>query len=109
MSTFYLLPPRAALADRLGDVLASLLPGLSLHQEDRARLVAFVLEALEGREDVFLVPRDELPVGETPERALLDGYGASPGDEVIEIRAARPGEFASRRWHIASSPANALG
>ena len=101
MSTFYLLPPRVVVGDRLGDALTVLLPGVSLDSEGRARVAEVVLESLQGQLDVYLVPRDELPGGEVPERALIDGYGATPGDEVVEVRpAARPGEFASRRWRI---------
>jgi len=101
MSTFYLLPPRAAVGDRLADSLGALVPGLGLDAAGRSRLAEVVLEALQGRPDVFLVTRDDLPAGEAPERALIDGYGAEAGDEVVEVRpAARPGELASRRWRI---------
>lgn len=103
MSTFYLLPPRAALGDRLGDALASLLPGFPLDGTGRRRLADAMLELLQGQADVFVVSRDELPGGEQPERALIDGYGAAVGDEIVEVRpAARPGEYASRRWQIGS-------
>lgn len=104
MSLFYLLPPRAVIGDRLTDVLAGLLPGLGWDVAGRSRLAEIFLEALEARADVFFVSRDDLPVGEMPERALIDGYGATPGDEVIEVRAAaRAGEFVSRRWRITCS------
>lgn len=108
MSTFYVLPPRAAVGDRLADALATLLPGLPWDAAGRSRLAEAVLEALQGRPDLFLVCRDELPPDEAPERALVDGFGASAGDEVVEVRpAARAGEFASRRWRIPCTPAGA--
>jgi hypothetical protein len=101
MSTFYLLPPRGVVGDRLADALSALLPGLGLDVAGRTHLAELVLEAFRERPDVFLVTRDDLPGGEVPERALIDGYGATTGDEVVEVRpAARPGEFASRRWRI---------
>jgi hypothetical protein len=50
---------------------------------------------------LYLVHRDELPAGEAIDRALVDGWGAAPGDLVIEVRpAARPGQFVSRRWRV---------
>jgi hypothetical protein len=101
MSTFYLLPPRAILGDRLADALSVLLPGSNWDVQGRSRLADVVLEALEGRQDVFVVLREDLPAGESAERALIDGCGAEPGDEVVEVRAAaRAGEFSSRRWRI---------
>jgi hypothetical protein len=104
MSTFYLLPTRATVGDRIADLIAPLVPGLALDVAGRTRLAEQLLEALCDVPDVFIVPRDELPHGEAPERALIDGFGALAGDEVVEVRpAARPGEFASRRWRIPCS------
>ncbi len=100
MYTFYLLPPRSVLADHLADCVQRLLPGLDLTVAGREQLLAAVCAALPG-EDVFLVHREDLPAGERPEQALIDGYGAGPGDEVIEVRpTARPGEMTSRRWRV---------
>lgn len=110
MSLFYLLPPRAVLGDRLADVLSVLLPGSSWNVAGRLRLAELVLLALEDQPDVFLVPRDDLPAGESASKALIDGYGAVAGDEVVEVRpTARAGEFTSRRWQIACSMAGAAG
>jgi hypothetical protein len=101
MSTFYLLPPRAVLGDRLADVLAVLLPGTNWDVAQRARLADVLLEVIEDCPDVFVVPREDLPVGEPAQSALIEGYGAARGDEVVEVRAtARAGEFTSRRWAI---------
>jgi hypothetical protein len=101
MSLFYLLPRRAVLGDHLADALAVLLPGLDLDVAERSRLAEVVLEALEGSVPGFVVSREDLPAGEAAEQALIDGFGATAGDEVVEVRpAARPGEFSSRRWRI---------
>ena len=100
MSTFYLLPPITLLADHLAGCLQACFPGIELTVAQRQCLCTRVVEELEN-ENVFLVHRDELPAGERPEQALVDGFGALCGDEVVEVRpAARHGEFASRRWRI---------
>jgi hypothetical protein len=100
MSTFYLLPPRAVLDDHLADSLHAFLPGLDLDVATRAHLGELLHRGLAGR-DVYLVHRDELPAGEPAERALVEGWGAAPGDEVVEVRPGpRPGVFVSRRWRI---------
>ena len=101
MSLYYLLPPRGVLADRLADSLQSLLPGIDWPIEVRRRLSEMVEAVLAGRPDVFVVHRDELPHGSPPELALIDGFGAASGDEVVEVRhGGRPGEFHSRRWRV---------
>jgi hypothetical protein len=105
MSTFYLLPPRALLADRLADCLQGLLPGIGLDVSCRQRLCARLCEAVEAP-DVYLVHREDLPEGESPARALVEGYGAAAGDEVVEVRCgAHPGELSARRWRVLESAA----
>jgi hypothetical protein len=100
MALFFLLPPRAHLADHLANALHDWLPGHTLTVADRQRLCACVCEALAG-DEVYLIHREDLPAGERAEPALVDGYGAAPGDEIVEVRpAARAGEFHSRRWRI---------
>jgi hypothetical protein len=104
MSTFYLLPPRALLADRLADCLQAVLPGLDLNVSCRHLLLDGLCEAAAGP-DVYLVHREDLPPGECAARALVEGYGAAPGDEVVEVRPGpRPGELTSRRWRVAEGP-----
>jgi len=104
MSTFYLLPPRAHLADRLADSLASLLPGLDWPAAARRRLVDWLTDAAVPHPDVFLVPREDLPPGEPLEQALVAAFGAEPGDEVIEVRPlAAAGPLATRRWRLGAA------
>jgi hypothetical protein len=85
MSTFYLLPPRPNVADYLADCLHALLPGLDLDADCRDHL-ALALDDAAARRDVYLVYRDELPPGASGDPALRDGFGALPGDEVVEVR-----------------------
>jgi hypothetical protein len=103
MATYYVLPPRAVIGDRLADVLSGLLPGVTWDGGGRARLAEVLLEALQELPGVYVLSRDDLPTGAATEPALVDGFGAAAGDDVVEVRpAARAGEFASRRWRIAS-------
>jgi hypothetical protein len=103
VSTFYLLPPRPFLAEHLAGLLQGVLPGLDWTASHRADLTAIVDRAAASHEDVYVVYREELPDDEDPARALTDGFGASPGDEVIEVRAGnRLGELSTRRWLVVS-------
>lgn len=98
MSRFYLLPPRSVLADHLAYSLARFLPGLDCSLTERQRLVEVMLDAFPLPEEVFVLFRDELPEGAAPERILIEGYGAEPGDEVLEVQLGQP----DRRWRISN-------
>jgi hypothetical protein len=101
MATFYLLPPRPFLAERLAGFLQALLPGLDWDADARAGLADVVGTVASGRPGVYLVFREDLPAGEPPARALVDGCGAEPGDEVVEVRPGpRTGELLTRRWRV---------
>ena len=53
------------------------------------------------RPDAYAVYREELPDGEEPGQALMHGYGADVGDDVVELRAGiRPGALRARRWRV---------
>lgn len=78
MATFYLLPPRACLDESVAAFLGKLLPGLPAPSWDRfAEQVACP--------GVYLVTRDELPEDELVTAALETGFGAEPGDRVVEV------------------------
>ncbi|MBX9623469.1 MAG: hypothetical protein K2X82_06615 [Gemmataceae bacterium] len=101
MATFYLLPPRACLDDAVSGLLARLLPGLPPPAEP--------WEAVAGRlademPDIYLVPADDLPADEPPADALAAGWGAEPGDRVVEVRLAG----AAREWAVPAA-AGAIG
>jgi hypothetical protein len=94
VSTFYLLPPRAVLGQRL---LAAL--GISsLPTPEVAEVVETLGKAVETT-GAFVVYRDDLPPGDEPARALVDGFGAEQGDEIIEIGS----DTVPRRWHVSDS------
>jgi hypothetical protein len=101
MSTFYLLPPRPLLGERFAGFLQTLLPGVDWDNRGRLGLAEAITEAVRDHTDVFVVHREDLPEGELPARALVDGFGAEAGDEVVEVRPGpRPGELTSRRWVV---------
>jgi hypothetical protein len=100
MATFYLLAARAVLGDHLADLLGALMPGVEWTVQVRRRMAELLLESLELSDEVFLVFRDELPRGTPVESALVEGYGAEPGDEVVEVRSGHP----TRRWRISQAP-----
>jgi hypothetical protein len=106
VSLFYLLPPRPLLADNLASFLQTVLPGLNWDSRERVELIDLLDRAASRHAGVFLVYRDDLPAGELPARALADGFGAEPGDEVVEIRPeGRAGQWSARRWRMNSAAA----
>lgn len=106
MATFYLLPPRSILANRLLACLGGLLPGVDWPIQARNHLIDAVTEAIPLADDVFVVLREELPVGESVQSALMAGYGAEPGDEVVEVRSHPTSpDVQYRRWQIQAEAA----
>src|SRR5579871_5923185 len=63
MSTFYLLPPRPILGDRLAGFLRSVLPGLDWDMDTCSNLAEAVAAAASVHADVFVVYREDLPEG----------------------------------------------
>jgi hypothetical protein len=105
MALFYLLPPRPFLGERVAGFLQTFLPGLDWDGARRPELAEVFTDALSARRpggaDVYVVYREDLPAGEAPARALVDGFGAEAGDEVVEVRPGpRPGEVLTRRWRV---------
>ncbi|HJZ57819.1 MAG TPA: hypothetical protein VKE74_22860 [Gemmataceae bacterium] len=96
MASFYLLPPRATLDGALGELLDRFLPGLPLPADTWDAIADRLASAAGWPADVFLVPRDDLPEGEPVAEALAAGFGAEPGDRVIEV-GVRPGP---RVWTV---------
>lgn len=97
MATFYLLPPRPVFEAALANFLRNWLPGVQAEQE----LTEALYPALHRREETFLIFREDLADGVKPVDALLDGYGAGLGDEVIELQViGGPGEVRARSWRV---------
>jgi hypothetical protein len=103
MSIFYLMPPRPFLGDRFADLLQSLFPGLAWDSSARLSLAELLGGTAAERGGVYVIYRDDLPNQETPAQALVNGFGAERGDEVVEVRpGGRPGEITTRRWRVES-------
>jgi hypothetical protein len=101
MSIFYLMPPRPFVGDRLADFLQIFFPGLDWDIASRVSLAETLGEVAATRDDVYVIYRDDLPREEAPVQALVDGFGAEPGDEVVEVRpSGRSAEILTRRWRI---------
>jgi hypothetical protein len=101
VSTFYLLPPRPFLGRWLVERLKPVFPHLASSSGGGTDLPGLLASAIE-RPDVFVVHREDLPQGEDPARALQDGFGAEPGDEVIEVvNGPTAGELLARCWRVA--------
>ena len=101
MSVFYVLPPRPLLAEHFTAYLRGLFPGLDWESSSRLNLTEALTAAATCHPDVYVVFREELPAGESTRQALVNGFGAEEGDEVVEVRpGGRPGELSARRWSI---------
>lgn len=85
MATFYLLPPRACLEEAVEQILQRLLPGLPLPEHCWDLIVERLAAAAHWPQDVFLIPRDELPEDEPWAAALIAAFGAEPGDQIVEV------------------------
>jgi hypothetical protein len=104
MSTFYLLPPRPVVGERVAGFLQLFFPGLQWDAAVRSHLADSLGEVALGHPDVYVVYREDLPPGDSVARSLVDGFGAEPGDEVIELRLAGRGvELTAARWRVAAA------
>lgn len=103
MATFYLLPPRPVLGERFARYLRTFFPGLEWTAPTWPNLADTLGTAAAQHPDVYVVYGEELAQGDDPAQALVEGFGAEAGDEVIEIRpGVKPGELTTRRWRLGS-------
>jgi hypothetical protein len=101
MATFYVLPPRSMVETILAEQFQRALPGLSLNSDDANQLLEMLSTTLLGRADTYLVFREELDLSEPAAQALANGFGAEPGDLIIEMQpGSKPGQFQTNRWSL---------
>ncbi|HEX4589935.1 MAG TPA: hypothetical protein VH120_08410 [Gemmataceae bacterium] len=83
MAVFYLLPSRDELARQWARYFRQWFPGL---HEPATDFVDTIAEIVAPQPGVYVVFADDLPVDGHVWEALEDGFGASPGDRVIDVR-----------------------
>ncbi|MGL6097373.1 MAG: hypothetical protein ACRC7O_16430 [Fimbriiglobus sp.] len=79
MATFYVLPPRECLEQAVAEFVGRVIPGLPVPPA-----VADALFVALAADDVFFVHREDLP-GFDHLRELTVGFGAEPGDAVVDV------------------------
>lgn len=101
MSTFYVLPPRECLEQNASDFVARVLPGVpapaTLWEDLLGHLVT-------GSPDTFFIHREDLPGEGDVADDLVAGFGAEPGDTVVEVglaNGATPTRV--RRWMVSAA------
>jgi hypothetical protein len=96
MATFYILPPRPFLGRCYAAYLQTLFPDLTWDDAALSELADCLSSIAADRQDVYVVFREELPEDDDVAQGLADGFGAEPGDEVIEVRVGRN----VHRWRL---------
>ena len=97
MADFLLLPPRPAVGEEIARFIRAYLPGVRVTAADCVRFLDGLV-ANDGR--AILVHREELPDEEDVGTALRDGFGAEPGDRIIQVMTGRSGEPRTRIEHV---------
>lgn len=101
MATFFVLPPREFVGEWFAGYLKTCFPGLDWSRDRLADLCELLCAAVAGHDHVYLVHREDLAAGCELADALADGFGAEPGDDVVEVHpAAQPGKWMTRRWRL---------
>ena len=99
MATFYVLPSRPLVGRRVAESLGKLFPGLAWGAADWPDLAELIGATVMGRPDVYVLYREDVPDGMALGDALMQEFGAEPGDEVVEVAlGARLSEVGLRRW-----------
>jgi hypothetical protein len=97
MATFFVLPPRERLEMAVSEFVDRILPGLSAPPAVcDALLAALELEA-NRPDDVYFVHREELTGMTDVMTDLTVGFGAEPGDVIVEIGGPGSGQTAAPR------------
>ncbi len=95
MATFYVLPPRPLFGQQIMQFLLSWFPGLKCDAATSGELAETVSATACRQPGVFILFREDLPEGVEMQQALIDDFGAEPGDEIVEVAVA-----SVRRWRL---------
>jgi hypothetical protein len=106
MATFVILPPREILEHAIHGFVETHFPGRSVLAGTWERMLADVVDG----PDVYPLHREDLPETDDVAMALVVGFGAEPGDHVVEYTLPRGREAARvRRWVVPGVSATAVG
>jgi hypothetical protein len=98
MAIFYVLPPRPVVGSLLVRILQGILPGLRIPAEGCLELLQNTIETTQ--EEIYLVHREDLS-DEDVNQALIDGFGAEIGDQIIHVSiGSLPDQPKVRTWQI---------
>jgi hypothetical protein len=98
VSTFFVLPPRECLEQATAEFVARVLPGVhapaTLWEDLLGHLMA-------GCYETYFIHREDLPGEGDVADDLASGFGAEPGDTVVEVGLASGSATARvRRWVV---------
>ena len=101
MATFYLLPSRPLVGQRMAEFLTTVFPGLPWARGDWCELAETLGLTAMTQPDVYVVYREDLADGVPVEETLGLDFGAEPGDEVVEVMlGGRLSPLAVKRWRF---------
>ncbi|MGL6076493.1 MAG: hypothetical protein ACRC8S_20250 [Fimbriiglobus sp.] len=87
MSTFLILPAREVMEHHLAAFVSGWLPGVPLPMDLWQTLVNEAVGLPGEHSTHFVIHRGELPGLGSVVEDLIAGYGAEPGDEILEVTA----------------------
>lgn len=103
MATFYVLPPRECLEQAVAEFVGKLVPGLPVPAALCEQILTSVAESAGDAGGMYFIHREDLAGG--PVLAdLADGFGAEPGDQVVEVGLAVAGRPANVRAWLFPTP-----
>jgi hypothetical protein len=85
MATFYVLPSRHHLGQRIGDLLTSLFPGARVTHWDWPDLAESLGALVESQGDAHVVYREDIDEQLSVKDALLRDFGAALDDEIFAL------------------------
>jgi hypothetical protein len=97
VSTFYLLPPRPMLGQQFAAFLQGCFPGLNWPGSARAELAELLSTTAQQQAGVYVVFREDVPENVDLGQTMVNDFGATTGDEVVEVSTAG----VPRRWQVA--------